>query len=271
MSHFVIVIPIYKNYSDLTIGEKKSLQRSLEVFENNDLVLLVSDSISISSYKSCLKNKILYKCISNSHFYNTDTYSKLLISSYFYSLFNSYKWMLICQLDAYVFKNVLHSYVDRNDFFFIGAPVVNTNIKDWENQTWVGNGGFSLRRIDECIKVSQKLEFIKTKLNIFPSFLLMGNSFISGVFRLTLEKIFKIKFNKFLLRYLNGYKVNEDIFWCLWVPTFLTNFKISDIYTASRFSFETSPKEMYNSILQMPMGCHAWEKYDPDYWSKYIL
>jgi hypothetical protein len=271
MFQFVIVIPIFKNFCDLTIGEKKSLHRSLEVFVNEDIVLLVSDSVSISGYKSGLTNKIIFKSISKTHFNNTDSYSKLLISSYFYSLFDHYKWMLICQLDAYVFNNDLHSYVDRNDFFFIGAPVVNANIKDWDNQTWVGNGGFSLRRVDEFVKVSQKLEYLKMKLNIYPSYLLMGNTFVSAIFRLTLEKIYKVKFNKYLLRYFSGYKVNEDIFWCLWVPSFFIKFKISDINTASRFSFEVSPTEMYNSILKMPMGCHAWEKYDPDYWAKYIL
>ncbi len=73
MSHFVIVIPIYKNFCDLTIGEKKSLHRSLEVFVNEDLVLLVSESVSISSYEICLKNKIIYKRVSNFHFNNIDT------------------------------------------------------------------------------------------------------------------------------------------------------------------------------------------------------
>jgi hypothetical protein len=270
MTNSVIIIPIHKNFNELTKGEKTSLKRTLDVFKEEDIFLIISESLDILNFQFELTQNLNFTIIPEVHFRDINSYSKLLMSSYFYSLFKKYKWMLICQLDTYIFRNELFYFTNRNDYFFIGAPVIDSDLKDWPKRSWVGNGGLSLRRIDICFEISLKLENLKTELKVSPSSLIMSNSLFSSLLRMVMGKIHKVKFNKFLLRYFLDYQVNEDIFWCLWVPSFYTKFKSSDINTAAKFSFEKFSSDMYNSIHQLPMGCHAWEKYNPEFWEKHI-
>ena len=97
------------------------------------------------------------------------------------------------------------------------------------------------------------------------------DSFWSFLNRMILNKLFNLKFNKYLTRYLCGTPVNEDVFWSLWVPSFFSYLKPADINTATKFSFEASPELIYQNVNCLPMGCHAWEKYNPDFWKKYII
>jgi hypothetical protein len=151
----------------------------------------------------------------------------------------------------------------------LGAPVLNSKLTEY-NTTWVGNGGLSLRRIDKCFDVTRKLELFKKciPLTTFP--FLTGRSLISSISRKIIGLLVGFPFNKFLIRYLLGRDVHEDVFWCLWMPSIFSYLKTADIYTATRFSFEISPELLFNSIKELPMGCHAWEKYNPSFWSKYI-
>lgn len=270
MSNSVIVIPIHKNLVQLTNSERKSLTRTLEVFADKDVFLLISESIDRKEYNSVYSQHLKYIIISEAHFKDIDSYSKLLMSSFFYSLFKKYTWMLICQLDAFVFKNDLISFTVRNDFFYVGAPIIGANLKDWNNISWVGNGGLSLRRIDKCLKVTNKLEALKKLIWVLGKNLTKGRGFIFSSFRFLIGKSFSINYNKYLTRYLIDVQVNEDVFWSLWVPTIFSDLKPADINTATRFSFEVSPEKIYKSVCRLPMGCHAWEKYNPDFWRNHI-
>ena len=267
MINSVIIIPIYKRLIELTNNEKLSLNRTIEIFANEDVILLIRESINRDEYNSEFSQNFKYIIIPDFHFYDINSYSKLLMSSFFYSLFSKYTWMLICQLDAFVFRNDLITFTKRKDFFFVGAPVIDADLKGWENISWVGNGGFSLRRVDLCFNSIKKLEII-SRINKILN--LEKDSFLSFLNRLILNKLFNLKFNKYLTRYLCETPVNEDVFWGLWVPSFFSYLKPADINTATKFSFEVSPELIYQNVNCLPMGCHAWEKYNPDFWKKFI-
>ena len=87
MSNSVIVITIHKNLVQLTNSERKSLTRTLEVFADKDVFLLISESIDRKEYNSVYSQHLKYIIISEAHFKDIDSYSKLLMSSFFYSLF----------------------------------------------------------------------------------------------------------------------------------------------------------------------------------------
>jgi len=60
--------------------------------------------------------------------------------------------------------------------------------------------------------------------------------------------------------------LNEDIFWTI-VSCYLKYFKMPSPQTALEFSFELMPRECFReNNYQLPFGCHAWEKYDIDFW-----
>lgn len=45
---------------------------------------------------------------------------------------------------------------------------------------------------------------------------------------------------------------------------------IAPVEDAAKFSFEVFPKELYDSIGQLPFGCHAFKKYDWTFWKNFI-
>jgi len=68
-----------------------------------------------------------------------------------------------------------------------------------------------------------------------------------------------------------GYKWNEDGFWSGLLSNSQYPMKQPSPEEALYFAFERYPKEMYNKIGQLPMGCHAWRKYEYEkFWKYYI-
>jgi hypothetical protein len=63
----------------------------------------------------------------------------------------------------------------------------------------------------------------------------------------------------------------EDRYWCDYITSLFTDFTIAPIETAIKFSFEAQPSLLYqmNSNV-LPFGCHAWEKYEPEFWEPFV-
>ena len=99
-----------------------------------------------------------------------------------------------------------------------------------------------------------------------------------------------LKAKKTVSNFEKSYTFQEDVFWCKDAPEQIKNFtgrstiiklmgklllrdsfKIAPVETSSKFSIETNPSHFYtmnNEVL--PFGCHAWEKYDPQFWEPFI-
>jgi hypothetical protein len=49
-------------------------------------------------------------------------------------------------------------------------------------------------------------------------------------------------------------------------------FKIAPLETALRFAFECVPRYCFEkNNHKLPFGCHAWQKYDREFWEPYLL
>ena len=127
----------------------------------------------------------------------------------------------------------------------------------------VGNGGFSLRKVETFVEVIESIE--QTKIGRTAVFKDLG----SGFFRIL--KNVGIRNN---LRHYIKKPPGEDIFWSIYVPEVFgkSRFKIADHQTASSYSFEVLPEFLFEEITsrKLPMGCHAWESNAPAFWKKHI-
>jgi hypothetical protein len=164
------------------------------------------------------------------------------------------KYILIYQLDALIIKDELNHWCSR-DYDYIGAPWFDIETKysfyqklcnssnaifrwikrkvDFNKgqKIFVGNGGFSLRKIKTFKSVSKWLPFIEPNL-------------------------FK-------------YKINEDIVWSILVPKYFRNFKIPCREEALFFSIETNPSRALREIKnELPFGCHGWDNKNSNFWSE---
>lgn len=237
-----IVIPVYK--SELSESEKRSFLKCLKTFKGRAIFLAAPNKLDLSAYRQHDESLLTAK-FENEFFKDIESYNRLLLSNHFYKRFSDYKYILIYQLDAYVFKDELE-YWCKKGYDYIGAPIINNHfVTPWlkhlnkrnlllklgilKNDN-VGNGGFSLRKVSSFI-------------------------FNSQLFKKETE----------------GWSLNEDLFWSFRLPVINPFFRIPSMSTAVGFSIEGSPSYCYElNKKQLPFGCHAWEKYEPEFWKKFI-
>lgn len=238
-----VVIPVYKeNPGD---KELKYFQHNCKVLENYSIYLVAPEGMATGNYQKETDLQIEY--FEATYFQNIAGYNRLMLSKEFYKRFERYRYVLICQTDAFVFRDELLSWC-RRGYDYIGAPWINrpfflfqyvvakmglvvalqmalkNNLKKA-----VGNGGLSLRRID---------------------------SFITA-----------LKQEKDISRW----KINEDFYWSFFARVNGESLRKPGTEEASLFGIELSPRKTMNKQNnQLPMGIHAWEKYDPLFWRQYI-
>ena len=145
MGKCAIVIPVYK----VNIDEEEmiSLKRIQAIYKKYDIFLVTPNGLNIDKYKKILDT--VYQITFDATFFDGFIgYNKLLTSEMFYSQFIEYEYILIHQTDSLTIKDNLKTFLELN-YDYIGAPIIKH--KPWENRLWVGNGGFSLRRVKKCI------------------------------------------------------------------------------------------------------------------------
>jgi hypothetical protein len=237
-----IVIPIYKE--ELSSEEVTSLRRCLKILYAYPIIFVHPADLDIANYKTLVDSPTLtsiFTSFDESYFADIAGYNKLLLSSFFYRTFSNYDYILIYQLDSFVFTDQLEEWCSRN-FDYIGAPWINVNVYQWlfirdlypahfkffhrltrgKLLKKVGNGGLSLRRVQACV---ENLEYF------------------SGA--------------------ASKWKANEDSFFCHYVKTLNPFFKIPDVNTALEFSFDAHAEKAYErNNFRLPFGCHGWWRND---------
>ncbi len=151
-SDVAILIPVYK--TTFNLFERISLTQTLKILREYPIYLIVPENMEGNEFKG-LNQAVYLKRFSDSFFVDKSTYSKLCLSEDFYICFKSYQYVLICQLDAFVFRDNLMEFCLMN-YDYIGAP---TN-HDYIGCSVVGNGGLSLRKIKSVLRIIREKERI---------------------------------------------------------------------------------------------------------------
>lgn len=110
------------------------------------------EKLDLSEYKSCFLDSRVDFCVryfNEQYFDSVKSYNELMLSVDFYRSFREYQYMLIYQLDAFVFEDQLEYWCNKG-YDYIGAPWIKANKKFHPT---CGNGGFSLRKIDSFIQL----------------------------------------------------------------------------------------------------------------------
>ncbi len=273
----IIVIPIYKPL--LTSYEQIAFNQALTILGKYPISIIAPQSMK---FDFSLENKIEIKRFDNKYFNTKDGYNKLILSSFFYQRFKSYKYILIYQLDAFVFRDELDYWCNQN-YDYIGAPWY----ENWDQSKntvplWItGNGGFSLRNVHSFITLFKDLQRIDD-LKSFHKLSWINKIWFSPVFLFHwLFPKMKIdlveKYNNQNEDWVYSYTVNSEIEQFKRIEKtkwkFLVNkikgLKIPVPEVALRFSIEHKPSNSYKLLSNnLPFGCHAWEKHEIDFWRK---
>ena len=247
MEKATIVIPVYTD--NLSEYEIISLKRVCEILHKYPIVFVKPQSLKKEKLAT-LAPQASFMSFPNEYFNGIKAYNRLVLSPDFYKPFLGSKYILIYQLDSYIFTDTLEQWCNK-EYDYIGAPWIKRHIyempiikeymallhalnksmnkPDRQNlYNKVGNGGLSLRKVETHYNAAIEC---KTVIEEFSS---------------------KKRYHMY----------NEDVFWSVLINNYLqTPFKYPSYLEALKFSFDKHPKYCYKlNNYKLPFGCHGWSK-----------
>lgn len=230
-----VVIPYHKPFPSAL--ELISLKRCCKILGNYPRYLVIPEGMNIDVLIES-DEQLIIKYMNPSWFKSSVNYNLLCRHFSFYEYFLKFEYILLYQLDAYVFSDELNFWCDKK-YDYIGAPWLNFEFqthskKKWGKAKWlrpflkrVGNGGFSLRRV-----------------SIFKT----ASRFLWG-----LSLFFR--------------NIPEDVFWSNVGQRIWPFFKFPDISDALAFAWDSAPSECFSLCGgKMPFGIHAWNTDYLEFW-----
>lgn len=247
MNSVKVIIPIYKER--LSANEALSLRHNMKVLGNHPLVLLVPASFSMERFLQatppldapCEVMRVPDEWLGTKC--GIAGYNRMMLSEEFYARFSDCEYILICHVDAWVFRDELAAWCAKG-YDCVGGIW-------WRRGIWalpiigrlfppnrrlyhrIGNGGFSLRRVaafrDYCVQARERIEYY--------------------------------------LRH-DHHIYNEDVFWAV-EPA---HFRYPPREEANAFSFDNHPDRcMTLAGGRLPFACHGWLKAARiGFWRAYI-
>jgi hypothetical protein len=237
----IVTLVAYKQ--ELTLLEQISVERCLEILGRHPIVVVAPEGLTLPPPLDHLPSERF----ASNYFTSISAYSSLLLSHKFYERFLSYQYLLMHQLDVFVFRDELLDWCARG-YDYIGAPWIGETFPNapetrqglpfWIRSRLfgflppldhsVGNGGFSLRRVRTMHRALTLLRRTRQA---------WGGR-------------------------------NEDGFWSIALPEcWWWYYRAPSVDEALRFSFDVNPSLCYQQTREkLPFGCHAWEKNEPEFW-----
>jgi hypothetical protein len=253
-----VIVPIYQSVLDHL--EEISLKQCFDVLHKYPMIAITPESLDISTVSGYQQFETVER-FDDSFFEGVQQYNALMLSTHFYERFLDYEFILIHQLDAFVFQDQLSNWC-ATDLDYIGAPWLRrvaveglqeftASFKTWfytffniskygvpsdrQFDNVVGNGGFSLRRTEKFHKLSVSCK---------------------PMMRPYVER--------------NEFKFHEDVFWSIEVNRRKTRLRIPDYRTAVQFAFENNPERCLQlNDNRLPFGCHAWDLHT-EFWKPHF-
>jgi hypothetical protein len=238
-SAIAIVLPIYRPRLD-NVEALTTVDRAIALLQHGDWHLVAPMSLETSFYEERY-GKVIVR-FPDAYLDSVRNYSRLLLTDEFYATFAHYEYMLVIQDDVYVLRDDL-AYWQARRFDYIGAPwptgldhVLSMSHKPGIHgrtvTAYVGNGGFSLRRIAACRQ------------------LLADFAEEAAWFRK------------------NGKA--EDIFFASFGQV-SQQFILPSLRMAAAFAWEVRLPHMHALCNgQLPMAIHGYDRYDPEFFARTI-
>lgn len=229
-----ICIPIYKEIPD--VYELISIDRLVKVTQYKYDIYFVRPNaeFNMKAYYDVMpgwQHHVFELPFDVSYFANTTTYSNLCKSYEFYAAFANYDYMLIYQTDCYLVKDELEEWANK-EYDYVGAPIIGSG-SGWKHVPFVGNGGFSLRKVSKFLELTHP-DFVSE----FEDDIKEANDANE-----------------------NGYVEFEDLYFAELIPFLYSDFTKPNYKLAGEFAWDRNVNVLYDMYLgKMPMGLHAYHK-----------
>jgi len=259
--HGQVVILVISHKSILEETEINSLRQLYKILGHYPIKFICPEGLDISSYE-IISNKIEFDFIEAEWLSNYLMFNRFKLLPQLYYKYNKYRYILFYEPDAWVFRDELNNWCDKN-YDYIGAPWFD----NWHNAlkdspiTGVGNGGFSLRNVKKTIRLLNRM-----KMDTW-----LYNYFVKENWLTQTARYFKVYLR--VIKYLDDRRakgINED-YQINQLSQVFTWYKIAPVKEAIKFSFDVNPSVLYKmNDSKLPFGCHGWNRYEKDFWEKFI-
>jgi hypothetical protein len=248
------VVLLFAHKPAPTDFEAISLAQCQRVLGRYPLRLVCPAGMDVSTYTR-LAPSLVPEFVDPSWMASVAAYNRMKVFPSLYRRFRKYDFLLTHELDAFVFRDELTAWC-REGWDYIGAPW----FEGWDKATpqspfiGVGNSGFSLRRVATCLRISQRAQLARRVAGIWGVRRVVSR--LGGAAWLRL-----------------GRKMDspEDLFWSCEVPAVVPEFRVAPFDRARRFSLEVNASHVIATHADgLPFGCHAWKRYDPEFWRPHI-
>lgn len=239
----VIVVPVYKERPPEE--ELQYFYHNCRILENYRIVLVAPEGLNLHDYSKMGNAEV--ETFSKDYFKGISGYNRLMLSEAFYRRFEGHKYMLICQTDALVFNDKLLEWCNKG-FDYIGAP-------------WINKAFFLFQYVLVKKGIAKALYMMKHH-NLIKA---VGNGGLS--LRRISAFIEAIKTDDKS----GEWTVNEDFYWSFFAKNNGRFLKKPSANEAALFSIEVNPEKlMKQQNNTLPMGIHAWQRYNSEYWEEIV-
>lgn len=241
-----VLVALIVHHAPLTPAEQVGARQCLAALKAHPIVAVAPEGLELPrELRRLPAERFPAGC-----FASVRDYNRLMLSPEFYERFSAHEYLLIHQLDAFVFRDELREWCAKG-YDYLGAPWRGVQFPDsgewsellrpflppgsaekWRGRTRVGNGGLSLRRVETLRK---------TLIQLAPVRKAWGDR-------------------------------HEDAFWGIAARLCLpeSEYRLPSEEEAMPFAWETKPEECYRLLGRLPFGCHAWDKVAPAFWRPWI-
>lgn len=265
MQKVCVVIPVHS--STPTANELISFKQCYNVLNGRPIKIIAPKGLNLSVYKNCIKNATNLDVIYiNSKWQSSLVgYNRLKMSRFFYKIFSNYNFLLTYELDCFIFKDELDYWCDKS-YDYIGAPWFEgySVAIPGASIIGVGNSGFSLRNVQTILRALRAVTY-REPLPAKNTWSRWITNSLRAAYRWGRNQLGENN----ALHWLGN--VNEDVFFGKIITSYFPDFRLAPVADAIEFSFEVLPRTLfvYNNN-NLPTGCHAWWRYDLEFWRPHI-
>jgi Protein of unknown function (DUF5672) len=278
-SSFAVVVPVYR--ARLTDDERLSLRHLEHYLPDTEKFLVMPHTLDFS------RNGYREARFAPGFFAGIAGCNRLRLSRDFYARFEEYEFILIHELDAIILGSDVERFLEPG-VDYLGAPWIEYDANSAPFLTNVGNGGFSLRRVsafrrllDSPAPRTTAREYYRRRYSGAPlkrRLVVLYRAGLKGLgIRTSIRGAVARRFGKedwvdFAAEARDYTPGGEDWFISGEARNYSPNFTIGNIERALEFAFEREPRFCYEKAGgRMPLGAHAWSRYDREFWEPYLL
>jgi hypothetical protein len=259
-----IVVPL-SSRPGLTPDEEISLRHLRRYLGHYDRFLIAPPALPVNLPDFKVKR------FGREFFGSVAAHNQLLFSPAFYESFADYQYILIYHLDSLAFSDQLLQWCETG-LDYIGAPWLKCPEYPWITEPKVGNGGFTLMKVESVLRVLHSRRPSVDAAEYWRRFCADHPQKSVQLVNWPRKYLKRLPVFNHVGWETKRFTSNNDGFWADRATHYYPPFKVASVEQGLRFAFEAPPRLCFElNHRQLPFGCHAWMKFDRAFWEPYLL